>query len=117
TYTVYNQAAQLRSELAALKQAEATKEIEAKLEGFMDAAGPPPGFGPLNRDLTRMLIAVDQSDSPPARSVVEAFEGMCQEVQAALARWNDLRTKDLPALTLTGKPAAPAAPPSIDCGR
>jgi hypothetical protein len=115
TYAAYNQAAQLRTELTALEQGDATKDIDAKLQGLTDAAGPPAGFGPLNRDLTRMLIAVDQSDSPPASQVVEAFSGMCQEVRAALSRWNDLRTKELPGLAAARKPATPPAPALIDC--
>ena len=110
TYAAYNQAAQLRTELTALEQGDATKDIDAKLQGLTDAAGPPAGFGPLNRDLTRMLIAVDQSDSPPASQVVEAFAGMCQELQAALSRWNDLRTKDLPGLAAARKPAVASWP-------
>jgi hypothetical protein len=71
TYDTYNQAALL------------------KAEAFTDAAGPPAGFGPMNRDFTRMLIAVDQSDSPPASEIVEAFTGMCQDLNAAIARWNE----------------------------
>lgn len=115
TYAAYNQAAQLRTELAALKQPDATKDLDAKLQGLTDPPGSASGFGPLNRDLTRMLIAVDQSDSPPASQVVEAFAGVCQEVQAALSRWNDLRTKDLPGLAAARKPATPPAPAPIDC--
>ena len=49
-------------------------------------------------ELTRLMIAVDQSDTAPASSLVEAFAGMCQESHAALARWSDLRTKDVPQL-------------------
>ena len=47
----------------------------------------------MNRDLTRLMIAVDQSDTPPAGAIVETFAGMCQETRAALTRWNDLRTQ------------------------
>jgi hypothetical protein len=63
-----------------------------------------------------MLIAVDQSDSPPASQVVEAFGVMCQEVQSALSRWNDLRTKDLPGLQAARQPVTPPALAQIDCG-
>jgi photosystem II stability/assembly factor-like uncharacterized protein len=115
TYAAYNQAAQLRSELAALHQPDATKEIDAKLLGLTDPTGTTPGFGPLNRDLTRMLVAVDQADGPPAKQVAEAFDGMCHEVQATLARWNEVRTKDLPGLAVTPKPAVPGAVPRVDC--
>ncbi len=89
-----------------------------------DAAGPPAAFGPTNRDLTRLLIAVDQSDSAPASMLVEAFAGMCQDTRAALARWNDLRTGELRQLnTLLAQQSLerieePKAPPeSPECGR
>ena len=109
TYEGYNQAAQLRKELAdrieQLKQPgkspdslAAAQALDQKAAGLTDAAGPPPAFGPMNRDLTRLLIAVDQSDSPPASEIVETYAGMCQETHAALDRWNDLRAQDLPKL-------------------
>jgi len=93
TYDGYNRA------LAAAK-------ADDKALGLTDAAGPPAGFGPLNRDLTRLLIAVDQSDTPPASEVIETFEGMCQEVRDAVGRWNDL------AKSTVSKWSALAAP---DC--
>jgi hypothetical protein len=77
TYTAYNQVTEHR-------------DLDKKTESLGDAAGPPPGFGPLNRDLARLLIAVDQSDSPPASELLEVFHGMCQDVQSALSRWTDV---------------------------
>ncbi len=76
-------------------------------EAFTDAAGPPAGFGPLNRDLTRMLIAVDQSDSPPASQVSEVFQDMCQEVNVTLAKWTEF-------LNTQKSPLKP--PAAVDCG-
>ena len=78
----------------------------------------------MNRDLTRLMIAVDQSDTAPASELVEAFTGMCQETRAALARWNVLRTQDLPRLNtlLARQSLAPLtvpdrAPRELDCGK
>ncbi|HTS30062.1 MAG TPA: hypothetical protein VMH81_29525 [Bryobacteraceae bacterium] len=107
TYHGYNQAAQLHTELAArlseLKQSGKSAEtlsvaeaLDTKALGLTDAAGPPAGLGPLNRDLARLLVAVDQSDSPPAEALVEAFAGLCQDTHAALANWSDLRSRDVP---------------------
>lgn len=96
TYEGYNQAAELLGEIAARNPApEGAQALKEKLKGLTDAAGPPAGFGPLNRDLTRLMIAVDQSETPPASEVIETFGGMCQETKGALARWNDLVTGDL----------------------
>jgi len=77
----------------------------------------------MNRDLTRLLIAVDQSDSEPASSLIENFAGMCQETRDALSRWTDLRTQDVPKLNalLSQRSLAPLtvakqAPGNPDCG-
>ena len=82
---------------------QAAKAVLEKARGLSDAAGPPAGLGPMNRELTRLLIAVDQSDTPPASELIETFEGMCQETHAAIGRWQDLR-KDVEQLnTLLAK--------------
>jgi hypothetical protein len=77
----------------------------------------------MNRDLTRLTIAVDQSDTPPASALIETFAGMCQDTHAALARWNDLRTRDVPqvnAMLAQQSLAALTAPSQVlgvpDCG-
>ena len=111
TYDGYNQVAQLRTELAdrldrlqksgkSQEALDAAKAADSKAQGLTDAGGPPAALGPMNRDLTRLMIAVGQSDSPPASEIVETFTGMCQDTKAALTRWNDLRSQDL--VTLNG---------------
>jgi hypothetical protein len=77
----------------------------------------------MNRDLTRLLIAVDQSDTAPASELIETFAGMCQDAQAALTRWSDLRAQDVPklnALLAAFPPATLSLPtqalPHLDCG-
>jgi hypothetical protein len=134
TYQGYNQAAKLHSELtdrlAALKQSTTSPEtlaaaqaLDGKALALTDSAGPPAGLGPMNRDLTRLMIAVDQSDTPPAGQIIETFTGMCQDTRAALQRWNDLRTHDMPQLNamLAQQALAPLTVPSQaleapDCG-
>ena len=108
TYEGYNQAAQLHTELAgrvaqlekagnAADALAAAQSAEGKARELTDAAGPPAGFGPMNRDLTRLMVAVDQSDTAPASALLETFAGMCQDARDAIGRWNDLR-KDVPQL-------------------
>jgi hypothetical protein len=105
TYESYNQVAKLRVELAArialLKDkspdaSAAAKALEVKAQELADGAGPPAGLGPMNRDLTRLMIAVGQSDTPPASSLIETFAGMCQDSQGAIERWSQLRTTQVP---------------------
>jgi hypothetical protein len=134
TYQGYNQAAHLQSELAnrvaqlekagnAADALAAAKSAEEKSRGLTDAAGPPAGLGPMNRDLTRLLIAVDQSDTPPASALLETFAVMCEDTHAALDRWNDLR-KEVAQLNaaLAKERVAPVrvpqdAPAVPDCGK
>lgn len=106
SYEGYNQAAQLLKELddratklkASGKSADAEASAEAAETKARGLADPPGGFGPLNRDLTRLMIAVDQSDSPPASEVVEAYVQMCQQAREIVSRWDELRSQDLPKL-------------------
>ena len=109
TYQGYNQAAQLRtglaSRVASLKQqgksaetVAAAETLDGKVQALANAAGPPAGLGPINRDFTRLMIVVGQSDTPPAAMLVEAFDSMCKDTKAALARWTELVTVDLPKL-------------------
>ena len=133
TYQGYNQAAQLQTELAdRVAQLEkagnapdalaAAKAAQEKARGLTDAAGTPAGLGPMNRDLTRLMIAVDQSDTPPASALLETFAGMCEDTHAALDRWNDLR-KEVAQLNgvLAKVPVAPVGMPKempvADCGK
>jgi hypothetical protein len=105
----YNQAAQLHADLAsrvtALKQAgkspetiTAAEALDGKSQAAANAAGPPAGMGPMNRDLTRLMIAVGQADTAPAGMVTEAFDAMCRDTSDAMARWKDLVTVELPKL-------------------
>jgi hypothetical protein len=109
TYRGYNQVADLRKELASriesLKKlpsaADATaaaSDLDKKTEALADAAGPPAALGPMNRDLTRLMIAVDQSDSPPASSLYDAFAGMCADSKSAMGGWHSLVNKEIPEL-------------------
>lgn len=117
TYRGYNQAAQLRQQIARAKQsgqpADALGALDTKVAGFTDATD---AFGPMNRDLTRLLIAVDQADTAPASELIEAFDGMCKDTNSILARWTDLRDHDAARPSL-GALTAPPPPAQIDCGK
>jgi photosystem II stability/assembly factor-like uncharacterized protein len=118
TYQGYNQAAKMHAELAAriatltAETLAAAQALDVKVQGLTDA---PAALGPMNRDLTRLMIAVGQSDTPPSSSLLETFAGMCQESHAALARWNDLRTTDAPQLNamLVRQSLAPVTIPDM----
>jgi len=130
TYELFNAAAHVRSEIAErraeIKQPEtiaAAKEVEQKAKDVADGVENQTGLGPLNRDLTRLLIAVDQSDSPPASELIETFGVMCRETSETVARWNDLLAKDVAHLNAqlaqSSLPAVAAPKPASapDCSK
>ena len=99
----------------------AANDLDKQAEALTDAAGLPAALGPMNRDLTRLMIAVDQSDSPPASSLYDAFAGMCTDAKSAIGRWSSLVNKEIPelnaklaTLSLTPLPL-PKSLGDIDC--
>lgn len=87
TYDAYEQ-------IAAAKKEASGGELEKKLQELGDGSGSPQGIGPIHRDITRLLIAVDQADAPPASELVEAYESLCQETKAALAKWSEIKAQN-----------------------
>jgi hypothetical protein len=89
TYQGYNLVAQLRGELAeriaALTRTgkspetlAAAQAADLKLEELTDSAGPTAGLGPMNRDLTRLMIAVGQIRYSTCQFLDRNFRGDVQ---------------------------------------
>jgi hypothetical protein len=129
TYHGYNSAVQLRADLASrlapLKKlgkspetVSAAETLDGKTQELANGAAPLAGLGPMNRDFTRLMIAVGQSDTPPAEMLTEAFDGMCRDTKAVLTRWEELVTVDLPKLNalLTQQGIPPLVVPKIVAG-
>ena len=87
----------------ALKQSEAkeTKDAVADFEKKIDAIDKgtkrAPGFGPVNRDLTRLIFSVESADMRPADTVQSAAQQSCDALDKDLANWQRLNDKDLAA--------------------
>jgi len=81
-----------------------TKKLDAIDKGKKAA----PGFGPINRELARMLYSVDNADMRPAPTVQATVEQNCEALSKDLAQWQQLVQQDLPAFnaTLGGSKAA-----------
>ena len=117
TYDGYHQTAALRQALTdaqkALTGADAdkvktaaealTKKIDAIAKGKRTA----PGFGPVNRELARLIVSVESADIRPAETVRAAVQQNCDALDKDLADWQQLNQKDIPAFnaTLTGTKA------------
>ena len=96
-------------------KARAGKQVAADAIGALDAKagaleGAPGRFGRVSRaasedslarsngDLAALLDVVEAADAMPTPAVVSAVEGSLKTVTGLLARWKEIRTRDVPAL-------------------
>ncbi len=104
SYDAYHQVAALRDALADrqknshgsdLKQTADTlsKQIGVLLNGTKQA----PGFGPINRELARLIFSVESADMRPADTVRTAIQQNCDVLDKNLMQWQQLNAKDIPA--------------------
>lgn len=101
----FDQVASLRKALAQRTDAlehSATKETKNRLADFekkIDAVDQgttrAPGFGPVNRDLARIIFSVENADIRPADAVRSAVQQSCEALDKALANWRSLNEQDL----------------------
>lgn len=87
----------------ALKRSE-TKEtkdgaadLEKKIKTIDQGTKAAPGFGPLNRDLARIIFAVESADTRPADTVRSAVQQACEALNNDLVNWRHLNEQELPA--------------------
>jgi hypothetical protein len=52
----------------------------------------------LNRGLANLLAAVDSADAAPTTQAITTFTEVQQALEEQLARWTELRDKDVPGL-------------------
>ncbi len=118
SYNAYHQVDSLREALADRRKTMNSKELK-KLKPAMDSLDKKideaqngirtaPGFGPVNRDLARLLFSVESADLRPADTVRSAVQQTCNALDKDIALWSQLNDKDVPAFNklLRGKAAA-----------
>jgi hypothetical protein len=97
----------LKSANGDLKQAAdaLSKQIDAALNGTRKE----PGFGPVNRELARLIFSVESADMRPADTVRTAIQQNCDALDKNLTQWQQLNAKDIPAFNavLTNTKAEP----------
>jgi photosystem II stability/assembly factor-like uncharacterized protein len=103
----FYQVADLRKALAqrkdAVKQSEtketkdAVAEFEKKIDAIDKGTKRAPGFGPVNRDLGRILFSLESADMRPADAVRSAAEQSCEALDKDLANWQHLNQQELAA--------------------
>jgi chromosome segregation ATPase len=85
-------------ETAAALDAKAAS-LEGSLGGFEGGPGRSrEGLAGLNGQLASLLETVQDADRKPTAAMAAAAEDLEKSLATLLARWNDLRTRDLPAL-------------------
>ncbi|HEY6939247.1 MAG TPA: hypothetical protein VI424_18945, partial [Terriglobales bacterium] len=99
--------------LTAKEAADSAKKLDDALSALEDGKPEQPGFGPLNRDLGRLLTMAGSGDARPAQTLYSAAQEGCDNLSQALRRWQDLNQHDIAAfntlLQKDGKPVLPAA--------
>jgi len=119
SYKAYQQVASLRKALTerrgSLKDSKKIQEAADSLEKKIDAIekGPKtaPGFGPVNRDLTRLIFSVESADMRPAETVRSAVQQSCAALDSDLLKWKQLNQQDLASFNaILAESKAPALP-------
>ncbi|HXZ30634.1 MAG TPA: hypothetical protein VEH30_00010 [Terriglobales bacterium] len=104
----------------ALKQSEnketkdAVADLEKKIDAIDNGTKRAPGFGPVNRDLARILFSVEGADIRPADTVRSAAQQSCEALDKDLANWQHLIEQDLVAFNavLAANKQAPLSVPT-----
>jgi photosystem II stability/assembly factor-like uncharacterized protein len=130
-YQANQQVADVRSALAAAPQDDAVAAVAGKAMAF---GGVPAGrggrggggggggrggpvatnnFATLNGQFGSLMTNVEQADEPPTEAMRESYQDSCKWLGEALAKWEELKKTDLPAL----KVAAPRAVTVPACGQ
>ncbi len=108
SYDSYKQVASVRKELdkrgsesePSGRSKEFTENIEGlqkKIEALENGPKRAPGFGPVNRDLTRLSYSVATADARPSETARAAVDENCKALDDDLRKWRELNTTDIPA--------------------
>jgi photosystem II stability/assembly factor-like uncharacterized protein len=73
-------------------------ELDLALGKLATGTNPDPGFGPINRDLTRLATMAQSADVRPASPLLESAGELCQALNRNLASWRQVNAQDLPSL-------------------
>ena len=120
SYDSYEQVAALHKALTEQKKTlpdndaetkQALNQIETKIEALEKGTKTAPGFGPVNRDLGRLLFSVENADMRPAQTVQSAVQQLCDALSKDQLIWQQLNEQDiLPLNAKAARNKAPALP-------
>ncbi|HEY5074696.1 MAG TPA: hypothetical protein VII34_08375 [Pyrinomonadaceae bacterium] len=109
SYRSFNEVVALRASVAAIQKSlngntqakalsDALQTLDKELGEIQEGTNTAPGFGAVNRDVTRFVTMIQSGDIRPARSVIENAAPSCVALKNDLARWRKINTETLPAL-------------------
>jgi hypothetical protein len=76
---------------------EALANFEKKIDAIDKGTSRAPGFGPVNRDLSRLIFSVESADMRPAEAVQSAAQQSCDALDKDFANWRQLNEQGLNA--------------------
>ena len=132
SYDAYQQVTALRKELTEKQKAlngagqkkmkDAAASLEKKIDAVEKGSNTAPGFGPINRDLARLIFSVESADMRPAETVRAAVQQNCAALDQDVLRWKQINQQDIPSfnkmLAGSNAKALPLSPASSGgCGK
>ncbi|HEV8140501.1 MAG TPA: hypothetical protein VGP81_12070 [Pyrinomonadaceae bacterium] len=104
SFQSYNDIAKVRARLNELKTSptrtvsDAATAFDNDLEKLQNGTTAAPGFGTINRDLSRYVTMVQSGDMRPASSVVQIALPPCKALADDLQRWRRINEDKIPQL-------------------
>jgi len=109
TYNRYNEVTAIRKDVvqrqkalvqntAAKDAGDALKAFEKDLDSFETGTEEAPGFGALNRELTRLVTMVEEGDALPAKTIVAASQEDLASLDKVRAQWQKVKAERLAAV-------------------
>jgi hypothetical protein len=118
-HAAHTELAAARKSLTAKEATDSAKKLDDALSELEDGKPEQPGFGPLNRDLGRLLTMTGTGDARPAQTLYSAAQEACASLNQALTRWRDLNQHEIDAfnalLQKNGKPTLPSIQAPLGC--
>ena len=121
SYDAYHQTAALREALInaqksltgadAEKAKPAAEALSKKIDAVEKGTRTAPGFGPVNRELARLIFSVESADMRPTEPVHTAVQQNCEALDKNLAQWQQLNQQDVAAFnSMLGESKTAALP-------
>jgi photosystem II stability/assembly factor-like uncharacterized protein len=109
TYQSYDDIAALRASLTSLQKTagmnkaviDAAQALAKELDQIQNGTSAEPGFGAINRDVSRYVTMVQSGDMRPAESALENAKSACSALRNDLINLRRISSEKLPALNQT----------------